>query len=662
MYSPGFLFVRAVRSVGIAVAVLALGGIAAQLAFAQPDTSEPEEQKPATTEDKPPEAPPGLAPERPEIVYTYEPTLKLDGASDEEQEQIESAVRSASLLFNFVEEPLDSASVLFTRARQDRQRIGRALNALGYFGPRVNITIGGAGIDDIAREDAFAANPPSGKIPVEVTAVPGPLFTFGKVTVASVPGASSEPLNLLPQNASGLIEGLPARSSEVAAANARLVTLLREEGYALAAVVGREAVADHQTSKLEINFRVDPGAKAQFGTVSIKGNETVETDFLAGLVTFEPGDEFKAATLDDYKAELERLLVFNSVAIEEAKSLDADGRLPVTVVVNERKLHVVGVSASYSTLEGAALGGYWMHRNLWGQAEQLRIDATSSRLFSNGVKDYEYGLSAALTKPAFPTTRDDLILTLAAKRERPDAFQRDAVLFDTRIRRRFDKIVRGEVGITIIQAHEVDAIGERDRSTIQLPVALAYDSRDNILDPTKGLRASVGVQPIINLTQGNGIASRFDAAASTYWRLEEDGETILATRVLIGSSIAADVTDLPVDLRYFAGGGGSVRGYEYQALSPRNAINQIIGGRSAAEGSVELRSWLWDDIGVAAFVDAGSASSANFPDFEDVGVGVGIGARYRTPVGPIRLDIAVPLDPPPGDSEFGIYVALGQAF
>jgi translocation and assembly module TamA len=236
------------------------------------------------------------------------------------------------------------------------------------------------------------------------------------------------------------------------------------------------------------------------------------------------------------------------------------------------------------------------------------------------------------------------------------------VLFDTRIRRRFDKIVRGEVGITIVQAHELDALGERDRSTIQLPVALAYDSRDNILDATKGLRASAGVQPIINLTQGNGIATRFDAAASTYWRLEEDGETVLATRALIGASIAADITDLPVDLRYFAGGGGSVRGYEFQALSPRNAINQIIGGRSVAEGSVELRSWLWDDIGVAAFVDAGSASSANFPDFEDVGVGVGIGARYRTPVGPIRVDVAVPLDPPEGDSEFGIYVALGQAF
>jgi translocation and assembly module TamA len=236
------------------------------------------------------------------------------------------------------------------------------------------------------------------------------------------------------------------------------------------------------------------------------------------------------------------------------------------------------------------------------------------------------------------------------------------VLFDTRIRRRFDKILKGEIGVTIVQSRETDFLGERDRSTVQIPAVLAYDSRDNILDPTTGLRATIGTQPIFNLIEGNAFAARFDGSVASYIRLDETGQTVLAGRLALGASAAGTLTDLPVDLRYYAGGGGSVRGYEYQALSPRNAINQIIGGRSLAEGAVELRAWLWDDIGIAAFVDAGSASSANFPDFEDVGVGVGVGARYRTPVGPIRLDIAVPLDPPEGDSEFGIYVALGQAF
>lgn len=646
MYRPGFEFVRAVRKVGIAAAVLWAGVMGAQPALTQP--AEPNREAP----------PASVAPERPEQVFSYTPTLTVEGGD----EQLEAVARSSSLLFTYIAEPLDSVGVLFTRARADRQRIGRALNALGYFGPRVTVTIAGNGIDDIAVEDALAAKPPEGKIPVEVTVVPGPLFTFGVIAVSATPGASPAPLTELPEDTTGLIKGGPARSAEVAAANERLVQALREQGYALATVVGREAVADHLTSTLDVTFRVDPGMKAAFGPVAVKGTEHMDPAFLQGLATFAPGDPFKAATLVDYRAELDRLLVFNSVAIEEAKSLDPEGRLPITVAVSERPLRVVGVSASWSTLEGAALGGYWVHRNLWGEAEQLRIEATSSRLLMNAVNDYEYGLSATLTKPAFPTKRDDLILTAAAKRERPDAYDRDAALLDARIRRRFSKTLRGEMGLSFIQSRETDALGTRDRTTIQIPVAANYDERDNILDPTRGLRLAVGFQPIINVTRGSGVAARMDAAGATYWRLADDGETILAARLGLGATLAGDTTDLPVDLRFFAGGGGSVRGYEYQALSPRNAVNQIVGGRSLAEGSVELRSWLWDDIGVAAFVDAGSASSANFPDLEDVGVGVGVGARYRTPVGPVRLDVAIPLDPPPGDSDWGVYVALGQAF
>ena len=629
---------RAVRNMGMAAAVLVFGALTADPALAQ--------QADAT------QAPAG------EITFAYEPTLALEGRN----EQLERAVQSSSLLFAYVTEPLDAVAVLFSRAREDRARIARALNALGYFGPRVTITIAGGGIDDIAAEDAIAAKAPAGKIPVEIAVTPGPLFAFGNVSVVAAPGASSEPLNDLPPNASGLVPGNPARSAEVAAANEKIVAALREQGYPLAAVVGRQAVADHQTSTLDVTFRVDPGAKAAFGPVSVKGAETVEPDFLVGLAPFALGDPFKAKTLDDYRTEIERLAMFNAVAIEESTSLDADGRLPLSVVVDERPLRVVGVSASWSTLEGAAIGGDWGHRTLWGRAEQLRIDAQSSRLLANGVEDYEYALTAALTLPAFPTNSDDLIFTAGAKRERPDAFERDAALVETRIRRRFSPVMRGEVGLAFVQSRETDALGARDRTTIQLPVTLAYDDRDNILDPTTGYRANAGFQPIVNLASGSGLAARLDLSGASYWRLEDDGETILAARLGFGATIADDTTDLPVDLRFFAGGGGSVRGYEYQALSPRNAVNQLIGGRSLAEGSVELRSWLWDDIGVAAFVDAGSASSANFPDFEDVGVGVGVGARYRTPVGPIRFDVAVPLDPPPGDAEFGVYVALGQAF
>lgn len=591
-----------------------------------------------------------------ESAFPYAPSLRLERGD----EQVEAAVKSASLLFTYVNEPLDSVGVLFTRAKTDRQRIVRALNALGYFAPTVAITIEGGAIDDIAHEDALAAKPPGAKIAVDIAVTPGPLFTFGAIDVVAAAGSAAEPLSEHGPRITGLVAGAPALSSAVVAANERIVAALRADGYPHAAIVGREAIADHNTKTLDVTFRVAAGQKAAFGKVDIKGNETVDAEFLKRLAPFAPGDPYHAWILDDYKAELERLAVFSSVTIDEGHSLDAEGRLPVTATVAERKLHAVGVSASWSTLEGASLGGYWLHRNLWGEAEQLRIDASSARLLSNGVDDYEYGLVATLTLPANPTNRDDIILTVGAKRERPDAFDRDAIFTELSIRRRFNKTLRGEVGLGFTQSRENDALGERDRSTIQVPISLSYDTRDNLLDPTRGVRAVAGLEPILNLTQGAGFAGRFDAAASTYLALDDD--SVLAGRIAFGVSLADDVTDLPVDLRFFSGGGGSVRGYEYQALSPRNAINQIIGGRSLIEGSVEVRSWLWDDIGLAAFVDAGSASDANIPAFDDIGVGVGLGARYRTPVGPIRLDVALALDPPAGDAEYGVYVALGQAF
>jgi translocation and assembly module TamA len=595
-------------------------------------------------------------PARDNTAFAYAPSLTIEGGN----EQLEAAVRSASLLFTFAGEPPDSIGVLFTRARADRARIVRALNALGYFAPAVAIDIEGGPIDDAAREDALADKPPAGPVGVTVAVVPGPLFVFAAPKIEASPGSAAEPLAALAPTVTGFAAGEPARSALVVAANERIVAALREEGYPFAAITGREAVADHNTGTLEVTFRVAAGPVAAFGSVAVKGNERADGEFLKSLAPFAPGDPYKAAILEDYKDELERLAVFGSVATEEGTGLDADGRLPVTVAVTERPLRAVGVSASWSTLEGLALGGYWQHRNLWGRAEQLRIEAQAARLLSNGADDYEYGLRAALTFPATPTRRDDLIVSAAATRERPDAFERDAIFTELRIRRRFDKTLRAEAGIGFAQARETDVLGTRDRTTVELPISLVYDTRDNILDPTSGIRASANLEPVLNLTRGAGFTARFDAAVSTYYAFDET--TVLAGRLAFGVSAAPDVTDLPVDLRFFAGGGGSVRGYEYQALSPRDAINQIIGGLGLIEGSVELRSWLWDDIGLAAFVDAGAASSENAPGFEDIGVGVGLGVRYRTPVGPLRLDVALPLDPPAGDAEYGVYVALGQAF
>jgi translocation and assembly module TamA len=193
-------------------------------------------------------------------------------------------------------------------------------------------------------------------------------------------------------------------------------------------------------------------------------------------------------------------------------------------------------------------------------------------------------------------------------------------------------------------------------------LAFLYDTRNDPLEPLTGIRASTEVRPIMSLTGSSDISTRLLGQVSAYASLDDEAQTVLAGRLALGITLASDLADLPNDLRFYSGGGGSVRGYPYQHLSPRNSLGQIVGGESLLEGSVEVRHWIRDDIGLAVFADAGGAFTSNVPDMGEAGVGLGAGIRYRTAVGPVRLDAAIPLDPRGTDSSFAVYVGLGQAF
>jgi len=398
------------------------------------------------------------------------------------------------------------------------------------------------------------------------------------------------------------------------------------------------------------------------GQVTVKGTQQVNPVFVKGLAPFAAGDPFHASALKDFRDEIDRLNVFDAVTMEEAGALDSNGRLPLTVNVHERPRHLLGVAASWSTLDGAALSTYWEHRNLFGEAERLRIEASSSRLLMNAARDFEYALGTTLTIPAWPAARDDVTVKLGALRQRPDAYSRDAIEFSAGWKRRYDKTFSVGAAIAFAKAMEEDAFGTRDLTTVSLPLTVLFDTRNDQLEPVTGLRASTELRPIASLSGGGDLAARALGQVSAYARLDDDATTVLAGRLAAGFTLASKLVDLPTDLRFFSGGGGSVRGYPYQHLSPRDALDRITGGRSLVEGSIEVRHWIWDDIGVAAFADAGSAFTSNFPDFRDLGAGVGVGVRYRTAVGPVRLDAAIPLDPRGTDSSFAVYVGLGQAF
>jgi translocation and assembly module TamA len=339
-----------------------------------------------------------------------------------------------------------------------------------------------------------------------------------------------------------------------------------------------------------------------------------------------------------------------------------DGSIPVVVEFTERKPRVIGAGVFFSTTEGGAVNGYWAHRNLFGGAETVRVEAEVARLFLRPIRDVDLKLAAHFTKPAIITGRDDLITSATFVRESPDAYRRLALNLDGRIRRQVNRQLAVEGGLEVEASRVTDVSGTRSHLLVGVPLEARYDTTDDRLAPTRGFRASIGVEPMVDL-RGGAFFNTFDGEVSAYRSLGEDGRFIAAGRLRAGAIVGAPLLDIPADRRFYAGGGGSVRGFGFQALSPRDAAGNIVGGRSLIEASLELRIALGERIGVVPFIDVGRAYSTTLPNpfREGLGVGAGVGLRYRTPIGAVRLDVAFPLNEPRGRG-FGVYIGLGESF
>ena len=197
---------------------------------------------------------------------------------------------------------------------------------------------------------------------------------------------------------------------------------------------------------------------------------------------------------------------------------------------------------------------------------------------------------------------------------------------------------------------------------IGLPLSLKYDSSNNLLDPTKGIRATFSATPTEALGAGSHSFVILQAAASTYLDFSGTGRSVLALRGLVGEVPGTGTFALPPDQRFYAGGSATVRGYRYQSVGPEFVDGNPTGGTAVSAGTVEFRQRILGSYGLVGFVDAGQVSSNGVPFSSHWQVGAGIGVRYYTPIGPIRLDVAVPLDRERGDDSFELYIGIGQAF
>ncbi len=230
----------------------------------------------------------------------------------------------------------------------------------------------------------------------------------------------------------------------------------------------------------------------------------------------------------------------------------------------------------------------------------------------------------------------------------------------------FQKAWTWSLGAELVTSDERDVIvstGEPRRRTFYigaLPTNLVYDGSDDLLNPTRGFRLGGRLSPEVSL-QGSVFGyARTQIDASAYQSVTP--KVVLAGRVRLGTILGAPRDAIAPSRRFYAGGGASVRGYGFQSIGPRDPNNDPIGGRSLTEFSIEARVRAFGNFGIVPFFDGGNIYTSPMPKLSDFRYGAGLGVRYYSNFGPIRVDVGTPINPQPGDSRVAVYVSLGQAF
>lgn len=584
----------------------------------------------------------------------YELDFQVSG-----DEETKEALQNASSLYRDRERPPPGTAGLLARARGDYGRLVAALYARGNYGGVIRILVGGREPEAIPA-DSELPDP----VAVSVSVDPGPLFRFGEIAISGLPEAieTDEEEAILDWRKLNLKTGEIARSGAILAAEGALREVWRQRGHPKVQIASREITADHRTHTVDVALRVEPGPAAGFGPVTITGTERMNPEFVARQTGLKVGEPYDPDRLARARERLRRLEVFSSVSVQEAEFIDEAGLVPITFNLAERKRRVIGGGASVSTTEGVALEAYWQHRNLFGQAESLRLEGAVSRIGAEDYKNFSYTAGMTFRKPGTFTPDTDLTLQVFGRREFVDTYERRSVYARAGLTHRFTDELTGSSAINIERSRVEDAFGINDYMILSLPSELLYDSRDEKLDPTRGINALAQLEPFYDF-EGSTAALIGRVSAATYLSLDENDRMILAGRVALGSILSTGgLEDIPADRRFFLGGGGSIRGYEYRTVGPEIG-GDVVGGRSFWEASAEIRFKVTNTIGIVPFIDAGAAYVDSFPDFsEDIRVGAGIGLRYYTGLGPIRFDLAVPLVRREDDPSVAFYVGLGQAF
>ncbi len=533
-------------------------------------------------------------------------------------------------------------------ARSDYARLVETLYAEGYYSVVVHIRLDGkeaALIDPLTPPDRVNA----ALIEVE----PGRLFRFGNVRISPLaPGASPS---------EKFLAGAPASATVVHDAARSAVDDWRRAGHAKARVDLQVVLAHHDAARLDVDVGIVPGPRVRFGDVVVSGDTAVRVSRIRQIAGITRGLRYSPEVMEKAATRLRKTGAFKSVQLTEAAGVAPDGAMDIGISVVDQKPRRIGGGLEYSSFDGLTLSGYWLHRNLLGGAERFRVDAEIAQI-GTMLQGIDYSLSFRLEKPAVYGPDTHFFAEAGFYYLDEPGFLEERAEITVGASRTFSDKLTGELGIGYGFVSVTDRYTlphtTRELRIVGLPLTVTYDGRDDPLDASSGVYLRTDLLPYFETFQSQ-TGARLEFDARTYRTIGESGAVVAAGRLQLGALVGPTAQAAPPAFLFYSGGGGTVRGQPYQSLGADYG-GITLGGRSFAALSGEVRFPVSEWFGLVAFADAGFVSSGLF-DAGDWHAGAGLGVRYKTPVGPIRLDVAGPVGGATGDG-VQLYVGIGQAF
>jgi translocation and assembly module TamA len=568
---------------------------------------------------------------------------RIDGLDDMASPLLRERFAALSVLDQNDGEAANAAQ-LDRRAREDSTLLVTLLRAQGYYDAEVE-----------PRIDTVDGRPL-----VILTATPGPIYRLKEVTIDGVAAAGDKATAL--RDAFGVKPDDPVDADRITTGEAKLRVEAGEQGFPFAKVGEPEVTIDREARTATLDISVDPGTARVFGQIRANPNNRVfDAEHVQEIARFEPGKLYYAPALDD----LRRALVQTGL-VSVAEVTPVPGTTPDTVDIEVRlepaPPRTIAGEIGYGTGEGARVEASWTHRNLFPPEGALTLRSVLGTREQLGAVTFR--------RNNFKGRDRVLTAQISAAHTNREAYEANTFSLSGSLERQtnifFQKTWTWSLGAELVASDERDVIvstGEPRRRTFFIaaaPTSLVYDGSDDLLNPTRGFRLGGRFSPEVSL-QGSAFGyARTQVDASAY-KSFSDG-VVLAGRIRLGTIVGAPRDAIAPSRRFYAGGGASVRGYGYQLIGPRDPNNDPIGGRSLAEFAIEGRIKAFGDFGIVPFFDGGNIYTSALPDFSGLRYGAGVGVRYYSNFGPIRVDVGTPLNPQPGDSRVAVYVSLGQAF